>query len=466
MLLLSIAIILALDVSCAEIPSRQDALDTMRKAATYFRTKVASHGGYVYYYSLDFSKRFGEGQASADQIWVQPPGTPAVGMSFLKAFDATGDTYYLDAAREAAEALVYGQLESGGWTNSIDFDPKGTRTALYRNGKGRGKNNSTLDDGISQHALRLLMHVDRALEFRNVAIHEASERARDALLAAQFPSGGFAQIWTGPAPKHPAVNASYPDYEWRTENRVKNYWEFLTLNDGLAGTVAAMLIDGWEIYKDERCRTALLKLGDFLILAQMPDPQPAWAQQYDFKMRPVWARKFEPPAIAGRESADAIMALLTIYQFATPDEKSREKYLEPIPRALNYLKASRLPDGRLARFYELKSNKPLYMTRDYVLTYDDSNVPEHYGWKTDSHLERIETAFKAAKTNVTPAPKGPPKPEEIRRIISALDSEGRWVTSAGRASVGNPKFAENEPIIASEVFSKHLETLSAYVRAR
>ena len=54
-----------------------------------------------------------------------------------------------------------------------------------------------------------------------------------------------------------------------------------------------------------------------------------------------------------------------------------KKYLEPIPRALAYLKKSRLPDGRLARYYELKTNRPLYMTRDgdeYSLTYDDSQT--------------------------------------------------------------------------------------------
>lgn len=57
------------------------------------------------------------------------------------------------------------------------------------------------------------------------------------------------------------------------------------------------------------------------------------------------------------------------------------KYLAPIPRALAYLKASQLPDGLLARFYELKTNKPLYFTKDYQLTHDDSDVPTHYGFK-------------------------------------------------------------------------------------
>ncbi len=54
------------------------------------------------------------------------------------------------------------------------------------------------------------------------------------------------------------------------------------------------------------------------------------------------------------------------------------KYLQPIPGALAYLRASLLADGRLARYYELKTNRPLYMNRrgkTYTLTYDDSNFP-------------------------------------------------------------------------------------------
>ena len=83
---------------------REQTVSTMRKAAGFFRTKVASHGGYVYYYSPDLSRRWGEGVATADQIWVQPPGTPTVGMAYLKAYKATGEKFYLDAATEAAES--------------------------------------------------------------------------------------------------------------------------------------------------------------------------------------------------------------------------------------------------------------------------------------------------------------------------------------------------------------------------
>ena len=431
----------------------------MKKATTFLRAKAASHGGYVYYYSLDFTQRWGEGKATPEQIWVQAPGTPAVGLALLRAYSATGDAFYLDAAREAAEALVHGQLTSGGWTNAIDFDPAGKLVAQYRNGKGRGRNYSTLDDGISQNALRLLMQVDRALGCKHREIHEAAEFARGALLAAQFPSGGFPQVWTGPVAPHPAVKASFPDYDWRTENRIKDYWDLPTLNDDLAGQVARALLDGWEIYQDQRCREALGRLGDFLLLAQMPEPQPAWAQQYDTKMRPVWARKFEPPAIAGRESMDALETLLRVHRL-TGDAK----YLAPFPSALAYLRRSLLPDGRLSRYYELRTNQPLYMTRDYQLTHDDSQLPEHYGWKIDSRLEALAAAWAAAKARTAAPGALAVKEEDVRRILRELDAEGRWIsTYEGGMIVGQPKFQAGQRYIASAVFSKNLEVLSEYL---
>ena len=402
---------------------REQSIATMRKAATYFRTEVASHGGYVYYYSIDFKQRWGEGAATGDQIWVQPPGTPTVGMAYLKAYQATGERFYLDAATDAAEALIYGQLQSGGWTNSIDFDPNG-RVALYRNGKGRGKNNSSLDDGQTQSAIRLLVLTDKAHDFKHKKIHESAMFALDALLVAQFPNGGFPQVWTGPVEQQPVIKASYPDYNWRTEGRIKNYWNMYTLNDNVPGYVTEALIDAYKVYREEKYKTALRHLGDFLLLAQMPDPQPAWAQQYNYQMNTIWARKFEPPAISGDESQEVIETLLEIYA-ATGESK----YLEPIPRALDYLKGSLLPDGRLARFYELKTNKPLYMFRRgdvYTLTYDDSDLPSHYAWKINSRLDDLEARYNRLKHNYTAKTLPGELEQQVRRINEDLDDHGRW----------------------------------------
>jgi PelA/Pel-15E family pectate lyase len=449
-------------------PLVKDARDALLKASTWFTKNVAVHGGYVYTYSTDLKVRRGEGIASPTQIWVQPPGTPTVGLAMLQAWEATGDQQHLDGALAAARALLHGQLMSGGWTDLIDFDPQGKRTGRYRNGRGRakGRNYSTLDDDKTQSALRFLMQLDRSLKFRDPDIHEAVKFALNAVLEAQFPNGGFPQGWQQPVPDQPVVKASYPDYDWRTEGRIKEYWDHYTLNDGLAGTVSRTLWDAWEIYGDQRCRESVERLGDFLILAQMPQPQPAWAQQYNPQLQPMWARKFEPAAIAGIESEDAIRTLIFIA------EKTNEpKYLQPIPAALAWMKRSLLPDGQLARFYELRTNRPLYMKRRgdvYSLTYDDSDLPTHYSFKTRSRLPQLEAAYQAAASGVRKSSTRSLKSlrRDATRIIAELDEEGRWVTSAdGSPMVGQPRLSPGEAMISSRVFSNNVERLATYIKA-
>ena len=99
----------------------------------------------------------------------------------------------------------------------------------------------------------------------------------------------------------------------------------------------------------------------FFVLAQLPEPQPAWAQQYDHEMHPAWARKFEPPAVSGGESQGVIRTLMTLYRRTAAVTDDADRFLEPIPRAIAYLRRSLLNDGRLARFYELETNRPLLL---------------------------------------------------------------------------------------------------------
>ena len=441
---------------------REEAAQALKKAATFYRTKVASRGGYLYYYSPDLKDRWGEGKFDANTVFVQPPGTPTVGLAYLKAYAATGDAFYREAAREAAGALVYGQLQSGGWTQAIHF-AAAKRMGRYRKGNGGGWNVSSLDDGQSQAALQLLMAADQALGFKDAEIHEAAEYGLNALLKAQFPCGAFPQAWTGPVAAHPAVKAKYPTFDWKTEGKIKDYHNYYTLNDNVPGTVAETLIAAHTVYKDGKYKAALEKLGDFLILAQMPEPQPGWCQQYNYQMEPIWARKFEPPAISGWESQDAMETLIKIARHT-----GNAKYLEPLPSALAYYKKSVLPDGRVARFYEFRTNKPLYMDKNYQITYDDSAAPGHYGWKQPQRFDAIEQAYLEAKNGTAAAVKrsAADLEAEVRKIVASLDAEGRWITThAGEGLVGQPKFKVGYEYVSSAVFSRNVETLSEYLAA-
>lgn len=436
--------------------------DALNRAVESYR-KLAVNGGYVYYYTAD-GRRLGEGVATATQVWVQPPGTPAVGDTFLKAWKASGNPEHLKAADAAAEALMYGQLQSGGWTNSVDFDPKG-KPALYRNGKGRGRNYSTFDDDITTAALRFLVRLDQAHEFRSTALHEAVMYAFDQMLAAQHTSGGFPQVWDKPNPGPPRSKASFPNYDWKTEGRVKEYWLLDTLNDDSSTAISETLILAHQVYGADRYRDALIRLGDFLIAAQFPEPQPGWAQQYTPDMHPAWARRFEPPAIAGRETQDAVAALLLIHQYT-----GENRFLNPIPDALNWLERSRLPDGRLARYYEIRSNRPLYMQRSgdvYSLTYDDSRLPDHYGWKTDDNTSTLRQAYNRQMRGRMPDSEtdspdsNSPAPSSVSEVIRSLQPDGFWYSTAdGQRLVGQPKFRSGERFIASETFCRNAEILA------
>jgi hypothetical protein len=455
-LILAIAVV-AFFPTHAPGQTQADAKAALKRAATYYREKVASHGGYVYYYSVNLKERWGEGKATADTLFVQPPGTPTVGMAYLKAYEATGDKFYLDAARETAEALVYGQLQSGGWTQTIHFGPA-KRLGKYRNGKGGSWNVSSLDDGQTQAALQMLVQADQALALKHAPIHEAAKVGLDALLKAQFPNGAFPQVWTGPVERKPIVKAKMPGDDWKTEGKVRNYWDYYTLNDDLAGSVLETLMVAHRVTKEDKYKAAIEKLGDFLILAQMPEPQPGWCQQYNDAMVPIWARKFEPPAITGLESQDVMETLIAIYQFT-----GNKKYLEPIPRALTYFQKSLLPSGRVARFYEFKTNKALYMDARYQLTYDDSAAPAHYGWTQPARFKQIEQRYHDAKKGVAGKPTGV-NAKEVAEIIGQLDAEGRWITTHdGTKLVGQPRFAVGFRYLSSDVFSRNIETLSRFV---
>ncbi|HXG11376.1 MAG TPA: pectate lyase [Gemmataceae bacterium] len=450
---------------------REQAAQALRKAVDYFRKEVATEGGYLWRYSEDLSRREGEGRATATQVWVQPPGTPSVGLAYLTAYEATGDASYLEAARETAYALVKGQLRSGGWDYRIEFDPKLRKQYAYRvdgdGGQGRGV--TTLDDNTTQEALRLLMRVDRALGFKDPKVHEAAAFALQSLLQAQYPNGAWPQRFDRfPDPeKFPVKRASYPE-AWSRTWPGTPYASYYTFNDNALSDVIDVMLEAAVTYDQPKYRQAAEKAGGFILLAQMPEPQPGWAQQYDFDMHPAWARRFEPPAITGGEAMGVMLTLLRLYR-----ETGDKKYLEPIPRALDYYQRSRLPDGRLARFYELKTNKPLYFTKDYQLTYRDDDLPTHYGFKVPDRTESIRKEYERiraldpAELKRPPARSRPPLTKELteqtKRVIAALDDRGRWV-EPGRLRSQGPDDPTRR-VISSQTFIRNVQTLAAFLKA-
>ena len=129
-----------------------------------------------------------------------------------------------------------------------------------------------------------------------------------------------------------------------------------------------------------------------------------------------------------------------------------------------------MPDGQIARFYELETNKPLYLTRDdYELTYEDSNLPTHYSFKSKSKVEKLEERYNILAEGGTPkVSKSSLKTlrKDAAGILSQLDAEGRWVTNKdGRAVLDVSGLNPDELLLKSEVFTKNLSRLAEFVAA-
>jgi hypothetical protein len=454
----------------AEMPTGAETSAALRRAVEFFHDNCAKHGGYDWRYSHDLKLTEGEAETDADTIWVQPPGTPAVGLVLLDAYDATGDRYFLDVAREVANALVSGQMQSGGWCYSIRFDPGERRKWAYRDNPGyrtgRGRkdehNLTIIDDDTTPAVIRFLVRIDKTLEFRDQPIHDAVKYALDSLLIAQYPVGGWSHNYDRyPAPhstrEFPVLKASYPE-TW--SRKWLNDWpgRYYT-NDNISGRMLEAMLVAWEVYADERCLASARKTGEFFRLAQLPDPQPAWAQQYDPAMHPCWDRKFEPPAVSSLETEYTLDALLLLYR-----NTGDKQFLEPVPQALAWMKRSQLPNGRLARFYELRTNRPLYFTKDYELTYNADDVPTHYGFEFDSRLDELDAEYRRLLKDGPSEPPPAKTPAElaaqVRTIIDSLDERGGWLDSRGMRGY---RKASQEGVYQSETFITNVTALCQYL---
>ncbi len=471
----------------ADLP--QDARHALEKATAYLRS-ISTEGGYLWRYSTDLKERAGEVKATATQIWIQPPGTPSVGMVFLRAGEVTRDARYLDAARAAADALARGQVESGGWDYLIDFDPQKSQLSYRRSDRGkllpeqsaRRKNLTSFDDNNTQSALRFLLAVVEAgkdsSDPRDARLREALDYGLKKMIEAQYPNGAWPQRWLGQPRQpeaYPVIKAHYPESYPREFPKV-NYYAHYTLNDNSFRDCIQTMLDAFHRTGKPEYFAAAKKGGDFLLLAQMPEPQPVWAQQYNAQMEPAWARAFEPPSVTGNESVGALQILLDLYL-----ETGDEKFLLPLPAAVAWFQRSAIAPNRWARYYELHTNKPIFGDRDgkiYHRLGDISEERQHgYSWGGDYHVARTIAFYEQLKSQGRDAmlKERTAKAESakqktarartlepaVRKIIGALDAQGRWVTS-GHIKKRDWEFGDR---IETSVFIANVTTLCDYLEA-
>ncbi|PAW62222.1 MAG: hypothetical protein B9S34_15745 [Opitutia bacterium Tous-C1TDCM] len=449
------------------------------KAGAYFRS-IATEGGYLWRYAPDLVERAGENPATPSQIWIQPPGTPSVGQAFLRLYQVTGDAAHLEAARAAADALATGQLESGGWDYLVDFDPAKSVAWYRRSDIGRvpaaeaakRRNASTCDDDNSQSALRFLTAVVTAAPGdtpRDRRRRETLDYGLAKLVAAQRPNGGWPQRWTGQpatAAEYPVQPARFPK-DYPREHAKENYYGHYTLNDNTQRDCVQTLLEAAKALGRPDLRAAALQGGDFLVQAQLPEPQPAWAQQYNARMEPAWARAFEPPSVCTNESAGAMRLLVDLYL-----ESGDAKYLEGLPRAIAWFRRSEIAPGIWARMYELGTNTPVYGDRDGKIKYRVEDLsPERqtgYSWKgaygvagaiaaydgvkaagRNATLAKQQAAAEKARTPAAKAARARQLEPQVKRIVGELDATGRWIADyRGKPAIRTETFIVNTRLLA------------------
>ena len=445
---ISFCIISAFTVSTsfAEV-SRAQAGAAIERGINYFHS-LSNRGGYVYFLTPDLSRRWGEGVLDENTIEVQPPGTPAVGMALLNAYKATGSSSALNAARDTAQALILGQNTRGGWQHTIRFDrPAGDMVSF--------------DDDQTQSAISFLMALDQEVD--DSELTAAINKALTLMKEAQLENGGWPH--------------RYPSQG--------DYHDYATFNDEGINDCIRVMLEALQYYGRQEDEGVLLRAGRFLMISQLPPPQPGWAQQYNEFLRPAWARSFEPPSDCPSVTLNNINSLLDLYIHI-----GRSEYLEPIPDSLKWIEGIRLPNGNWARFVELYTGKPLYYDRGRIRVDSLEELSEErrlgYGYqvdlrrKLDSIKQRYQQIIELGRDAYIARSDSSPSADalenrisqlsiEVGAIIDSQESNGAWITKNDRFKKRTPGQLwqgdyEVTDRISSRVFIDNVDTLCEYAR--
>lgn len=401
LLFLGLAAALPLQAARPKGPADDAVRAAMKKATTFMVEQVSNDGGYLWNYAPDFSRVWGELECKPSMMWIER-GTPAMGNVFLDAWHATGDAYYLQAAEQAASALIWAQLPCGGWNYMADFAGEASLKDWYATvAKGyeycaqehlHYSGNATFDDGTIDAAQFLLRLYAENWDPR---YRPAIDRAIDFLIESQYPVGGWPQRWP-------------LRYDFVKEGKA-DYTSFITINDGVHTGNINFLLDCYRILGEERVLEPVQRAMSCVLVLQGGKPQAGWAMQHqlDLNYTPGHARDFEPRGYAATATAEMIGNLMMFYRW-TGDSK----YLARIPDALEFLESIRyspeevaffgvnLREGQILcpTFVEVGSGKPLYLHRGggkYWVDYDPNDLITHYRSTRTINYGQLKAQYEA-----------------------------------------------------------------------
>lgn len=302
---------------------------------------------------------------------------PAMAFDYEQYKNQPDQWYSSDQAKTIADNIISWQGEFGGW-------PKNTDTSWEPYAGTQKKPKGTFDNGATTGEIYFLAHIYKVTH--NEQYLNSINKAFNLIIKSQYPTGGWPQ-------RYPAGN---------------QYHRYITFNDGAMVRLMFLLkdiaqSDDFKFY-DKQQRTAAQQAYDKGIECilncqiKVDGKLTAWCAQHDeITLEPRPARTFEPTSISGGESA-GIVDLLT--DIKHPDRR----VAQAIEGAVEWYRKSAIENVGFskddfgdkitvfdqdaptcwARFYEIETNRPIFLGRDSVIHYSfneiDAERRNGYGW--------------------------------------------------------------------------------------
>lgn len=328
--------------------------------------------------------------------------------------DGSDDWYASPAAIAIADNIVSFQTPAGGWGKNQDrrgpsrvkgqgwvtADLRAPRDTVTASPGGAWHYVGTFDNGATISEIRFLAKVQAQRSGRDGDSYRNSVRRGIAyMLAAQFPNGGFPQVYPLEGGYHDAI--TFNDDALTDIARV--------LRDAAAGASGFEFLDAETRVRAARAHAGVLAL---ILRCQVRiDGVPTiWGQQYDsITQIPVGARNFEPASLSTGESAGVLMFLMEEAQ-PTP------QIVTAIDHGIAWLRSNAIADvewtkpvdetaKRLLpregagpvwpRFVDLTGRQALFGDRDRTIHDDVADlIPERrngYSWYVTAPAKALKT---------------------------------------------------------------------------
>lgn len=356
------------------------------------------------YLSKSAQKKSAEQDALAAETKAAGLPAPVAAPSgpVFKLTEKIADSWYgSDEARKIADTITSFQTPAGGWSKGVAYD-KGARTPgmSWAMHTGSWYYVGTFDNRATTEEMKLLARVHAATGDEKYA--RSFRRALQYVLDAQFPNGGWPQVYP--------LQGGYNDALTYNDDAMVHVLEILQMIIQKKGGTD-FLTDAERAQSQNALDAGVRALLDSQVVEN--GHPTVWCAQHDpLTLAPVAARKFEPASLSGGES-------LTIVNFLMSLDNPAPAVKTSIESAVAWFKANaieglelvrqRAPEADVlvrpnpaaaplwARFYELGTGRPIFIGRDAIVRYNLSEIERErrtgYSWYLTKPRDLIEKDY-------------------------------------------------------------------------